>query len=208
MINQNKRKIGFLLIILAIILLILFVLFFLNPEKNIFQGIFNREPKVEQGDKTPEQIFEEERVRERDEFIYSFDQETEFGREWDEDDFRQISRPFVERFGSYSNQSNYSNIDDLKIFMTSKMRDWADDYIRDLKVSAPVEQEFYGVTTKSLLEPKITEFDLDESRVELLLTVQREESFSSKPSNIFSQDIKVIFIKEGGEWLVDGAFWQ
>lgn len=209
MINRNKRKIGFLLIFLAVILLILTIFLLLNPEGNFFKGFFERDVKEKQEDKTPEQIFEEERVREREEFIYTYDQEFEDNREWDEDDFRQISRNFAERFGSYSNQSDYSNINDLKLLsMTEKMKDWADNYVRDLRSSAPADQEYYGVTTKALLEPQILSFDLDGNKVELLLTVQREESFSSGPSNVFSQDIKITFIKEDGEWLVDSAFWQ
>jgi uncharacterized protein YpmS len=208
MINQNKRKTGFLLIALAIILLVLAVLFLLNPKKNIFKNIFNRDSEVGQEEKSPEQIFEEERAKERDSIVYDFDPDVEANREWDEDDFRQIARPFAERFGSYSNQSDYRNIDDLKIFMTEKMKDWADDYVRGLRESSPIEQEFYGVTTKSLLEPQILSFDLAGSKVEVSLTVQREEIFFSGEKNIFSQDIKIVFVKQNGEWLVDGAFWQ
>lgn len=209
MINKNKRVVGFLLIGLAIVLLILAILFFLNPEKNILKNIFDRDSKTDQIEKTPEQIFEEDRAREREDIVYEFDPEVEANRDWDEDDFRQIARSFAERFGSYSNQSDYSNIDDLKLFsMTKKMKEWADDYVRGLRATTPSKQEFYGVTTKALLEPKILSFDLPGNKVELLLTVQREESFSSGPNKIFSQDIKITFLKEGGEWLVDSAFWQ
>ena len=35
-------------------------------------------------------------------------------------DIERMAKSFAERFGSFSNQSNYANIRDLKIFMTKK----------------------------------------------------------------------------------------
>lgn len=207
MINSNKRKIGFLLIFLGVILIVVIVLLFLSPDKNIFKNLFNRDKNTEEV-KTPEQIFEEMKAQKEAEVVYTFDAQAEANRDWTEDDFRQIARPFVERLGSYSNQSDYGNIDDLKIFMTAEMKTWADTYMAKLKAESSEQDAFYGITTKALVEPEITKFDLENEEVELIVSTQREETSSDKKNNVFSQKIKINFTKENGEWLVDGAFWQ
>lgn len=207
MINSNKRKIGFLLIFLGVILIVVIVLLFLSPDKNIFKNLFNRNKNTEEV-KTPEQIFEEMKAKKEAEVVYTFDAQAEANRDWTEDDFRQIARPFVERLGSYSNQSDYGNIDDLKIFMTAEMKTWADTYMAKLKAESSEQDAFYGITTKALVEPEITKFDLENEEVELIVSTQREETSSDKKNNVFSQKIKINFTKENGEWLVDGAFWQ
>ncbi|MDD3711594.1 MAG: hypothetical protein PHP37_03285 [Patescibacteria group bacterium] len=207
MINQNKRKVGYLLIGLAIILLVLAIIFFLSPEKNVLKNLFDRNEKSSE-EKTAEELFEEMKAQKEAEIVYSFDPEFESNRDWDEDDFKQIARSFVERFGSYSNQSDYGNIDDLKMFMTAKMKLWADEYVSDLKSEDLDQDKFYGIITKALIEPEVLNFDLASSKVDLMVATQREETTDSQNKRVFSQNIKISFVKENGEWLVDGAFWQ
>lgn len=36
----------------------------------------------------------------------------------------------------------------------------------------------------------------------------KEENSSDQESKVYSQDIKIKFVKAGGEWLVDSAVWQ
>ncbi|MEK7098118.1 MAG: hypothetical protein AAB906_04695, partial [Patescibacteria group bacterium] len=48
-----------------------------------------------------------------------------------EDDLKRLALSFAERFGSFSNQAGYQHIKDLKIFMSSSMGEWADQYIQD-----------------------------------------------------------------------------
>src|SRR3989344_1894573 len=38
---------------------------------------------------------------------------------------KSVARTFAERFGSYSNQANFSNLQDLRSLMTAKMSRWA-----------------------------------------------------------------------------------
>jgi len=209
MMNSKKKKIGYLLIVLAIILLILAVLFFLMPDKNPFQGIIDRiGQKTEKREKTPEDLFNEMLEERRSRVVYTFDQELEDGREWNEDDFKQIARPFAERFGSYSNQSDYGNIEDLRRMMSSSMKEWADDHVANLRNNVKYSGEFYGIITRAFLEPQINNFDPSLGQVEVLVSTQREETSSLSQPKIFDQKIKITFIKESGEWLVDKAVWQ
>ncbi len=209
MMNSKKKKIGYLLIILAIILLILAVLFFLMPDKNPFKGLIDRiGQKSQEREKTPEDLFNEMLEEEKNKIVYTFDQDFEDGREWTEDDFKQMARPFAERFGSYSNQSDYGNIEDLERMMSSTMKKWADEYVANLRNNVKYSGEFYGIVTRSFLEPEISTFNPSSGKVEVMILTQREETSALAEAKIFDQKIKITFIKEGGEWLVDEATWQ
>lgn len=207
MINANKKKIGYLLIALAIILLLLSVFIFLQPDKNPFKKLIDSIKSGQEKEKTEEEKFNEMIQEKKESFIYTFDEESEKNRDYNENDFKQLARSFAERFGSYSNQSNYGNIEDLKILMSSKMKIWANDYVKELRNNNSYSGSFYGITTKSLIEPSLNNFSLESGKVEVLLSVQREEISTSEPK-LYNQDIKIVFIKESGEWLVDEAIWQ
>src|SRR3990170_4010238 len=48
-------------------------------------------------------------------------------------DVEKIARFFTEFFGSFSTDSNYSNVTGLKIYMTQSMQKWADGFTADAK---------------------------------------------------------------------------
>lgn len=209
MINSSKRKVGYLLIALAIILLILSIVLFLSPDKNPFKTLIDKiTNKTEEVEKTPEEEFNEMIQQKKDSVVYTFDEEAENNRDWSQDDFKQLGRSFAERFGSYSNQSNYGNIEDLEIFMSSEMKKWAEEYVADLRANSQYSGSFYGIVTKALVEPEISSFALDSGQVDVLVSTQREENSSDGEPRVYNQDIKISFIKVGGEWLVNSAIWQ
>jgi len=209
MINSSKRKVGYLLIALAIILLILSIVLFLSPDKNPFKTLIDKiTNKTEEVEKTPEEEFNEMIQQKKDSVVYTFDEEAENNRDWSQDDFKQLSRSFAERFGSYSNQSNYGNIEDLEIFMSVKMKKWAEEYVTNLRANNQYSGNFYGIVTKALVEPEISSFAPDSGQVDVLVSTQREETSSDGDPKVYNQDIKISFIKTGGEWLVDSAIWQ
>lgn len=117
------------------------------------------------------------------------------------------SRYIAERFGSYSNDSDYENFQDLEIFMTEKMKEWARRYIEELRKSFG-NDNFYGVSTKSL---KVTTKSLEEQLgvAEFKVSTQRQESREGLDEDrVYYQDIEIKLIKSGEEWMVDGAYWQ
>ena len=87
------------------------------------------------------------------------------------------------------------------------MKKWADSSLKNLRAETKYNESFYGITTKALLEPVINNFSPASGRVELIVKTQREEISSSNEPKIFDQDIRIIFIKENGEWWVDEAIW-
>ena len=206
MFNFNKKTIGILLILLVVILVAVLLVFFLAPKDFSLKKIFNGKEQVE-NEQTAEEQFNEMKEKEEADKVYTYDESAEKSREWTENDFKSIARSFAERFGSYSNQSDYGNIDDFYDFMSSNMKDWADSYIVKLKNENKSNETYYGITTKALVEPVIQKFDPKSGKVEVLVTTQREEVSSSSDTKIYNQDIKIVFIKENGNWLVDEATW-
>lgn len=116
-------------------------------------------------------------------------------------------RPFVERFGSYSNQSEYENLQELLSFMTPRMRAWAEGKIRE-RQAGETPSLYKGVTTKALAH-KVISLNEQVGQAEFLVSTQRRESVGSVGnSKVFTQDVIIKLVKEDSVWLVDGAFWQ
>jgi hypothetical protein len=129
--------------------------------------------------------------------------------DFEKDDLIRMSASFSERFGSYSNQSNFSNVIDLKIFMTDKMRKWADEYVKGQRVATTDSSIYFGVTTKAIKED-MKKYDDETGYAEVLVATRRQEARSTRAnvSNAFSQNILITFKKENGSWKVDSAFWS
>lgn len=125
-----------------------------------------------------------------------------------QEDLVRMAAAFAERFGSYSNQSDYGNIRDLQIFMTAKMKDWAENYIEDARARKTNTVIYYGIITKSIFS-EVKQFDQDMGQAEVLVRTQRRESAGvSSNSSTFYQDIIIKYLREKGVWRIDGIDWQ
>ena len=124
-------------------------------------------------------------------------------------DLIRIAGSFAERFGTYSNQSNFGNISSLKIFMSSKMKKWSDNYIKEQKEKKYDSSIYYGITTKSVAS-ELKDFDDDLGFASILISTRRREATGTMNnySNTFTQDILIDFTIEDGAWKVDRVFWQ
>jgi len=125
------------------------------------------------------------------------------------EDLKRLAASFGERYGNFSNHSNFSNIVDLKMFMSKNMKNWADNYIAEQKSKEIDDTIYYGITTKAIGE-EIIEFDDDISKAEILVKTRRREAIgtTNNISDIFNQEIIITFVKELGAWKVDSAVWQ
>ncbi|MFA6255477.1 MAG: hypothetical protein WC675_05670 [Patescibacteria group bacterium] len=120
---------------------------------------------------------------------------------------KAIASTFAERFGSYSNQGNFSNLDDLKDLMTVRMKSAIGDYKADQQASMG-GTGYYGVTTKAI-SPQITNFEESLGRAEIIVKTQRQESFGNTTNpKVFYQDLKLNLVKTEAGWKVDVAQWQ
>jgi hypothetical protein len=111
-----------------------------------------------------------------------------------------VARNFAERFSSFSTDSNFANLEEVKIFSSPKMIEELDRIIN----SNQQGQEFYGVSSKVL------KIDLEEGQntAKAKVSLQRQESKPGKENFVFYQNLELFLIKSGDNWLVDEAKWQ
>jgi len=119
-----------------------------------------------------------------------------------------VASSFVERFGSYSNQSNYKNFDELDVFMTASMQNWITRYKEELKKQNPDINTYYALETKAI-STKIISLDEKVGKGEILVKTQRQE-FKNNINNprVFYQDILLNLVKVDQQWKINGAYWQ
>lgn len=124
-----------------------------------------------------------------------------------ESDVEKMASLFVERFGTYSNQANFSNMIDLKMFMSKGMQVWADDYV--VKQTKANNDIYYGITTKAVVV-EMKNFNDDSGQATFLVKTRRREATmtTSNVSKVFNQDITINFTKEDGAWKVNSAYWE
>jgi len=123
-------------------------------------------------------------------------------------DVEKIARFFTEFFGSFSTDSNYSNVTGLKIYMTQNMQKWADGFVADAKKNKSKEAGYFGVTTKAV-SVKTDSFSEEQGKAEVIVSCQRREATgTSTNARIYYQDMSVSFLKEKGVWKVNEAKWK
>ncbi len=126
-----------------------------------------------------------------------------------ESDLLKMAAAFAERFGTYSNQSNFANIIDLKMFMSTKMKLWADTYVADMRAKKNDNSLYYGVTTRAInQEMSLLDEDSGEARATVYTRRQEAAGFTNNITKSFSQEIVVNMIKENKSWKIDAVFWQ
>jgi hypothetical protein len=111
---------------------------------------------------------------------------------------KQISRQFVERFFTYSNQNENQHITDVFPIITSRMRDWVE--------SKALEQstEYSGVTSK-VVSSKVSSFE--ETKAVVSVGIFQIVSFGNEIKKE-DKNGRVELVQEDGIWKVDGFFWE
>lgn len=122
------------------------------------------------------------------------------------EDLTRIAAAFAERFGSYSNQSNFGNVTDLEVFMSNKMRNWSVTFVSQQRERLEDTSEYYGITTKAAAK-EIKDYDEELGIAVILVHTRRREIMSDSHSGVFDQDIEISFVKEREAWKVDSANW-
>lgn len=118
---------------------------------------------------------------------------------------KALALSFTERIGSYSNQSNFQNIIELKPFMTKKMLVWADNFVSEQ--SGADNSEYFGVTTR-VLSTNLLSLDSDVGQAKLELNTQRIESKGvERDNNVKVQKAQINLLKINEKWFVDSLNW-
>ena len=111
---------------------------------------------------------------------------------------KQLSRTFVERFETYSNQNKNRNFDDAAALATDNMA----SYI--ISKSQVQSTEYQGVTTK-VISMEVTAFSADTATVKIGAQVENQTSTSSQTSY---KNGRVELKKIDDTWKVSGLFWD
>ena len=95
------------------------------------------------------------------------------------------------------------------MFMSKRMKGWADIYIFENRDIAQQPDIYYGITTKAIGKEILT-YDDDIGRASVLVHTRRREAVGStnNASQVFSQDVTITFIMENSAWKIDSAFWH
>ena len=197
--NMSKRKKIIITVIVALIFFIILVLLWWwlgNRQASINQG---RVTNTNQGLQIPADLPRSGGTGITDIAISAEQQKTEAN-------LKAVAMTFAERYGSYSNQGNFSNLADLNSIMTVRMKALADNY----KISQQSKNvdSYYGITTKSL-SVDILSLEENLGRASVTVTTQRHEALGSTINpRPFYQDIKIQLTKTGDIWKVDFVEWQ
>ncbi len=205
---ENRKKNGLIIIAISILLLIIIVLLFIKKNQSTINepvattttsviGTLIDSNDVVTPTSTPGDKY-------RNPLKYDVSKEAPY--EENVNDVAQTAALFATRLGNFSNESDYSNFTDLKIFMTPSMSDWADKHVADLR-SQEYSGEYYGITTNKLFT-KVLSYDEKAGKAKVTVTTERREDRGSVIGASFKQNMLVDLVKDGDSWLVDNAVWE
>lgn len=119
-----------------------------------------------------------------------------------QDNVERLTTFFVERYGSYSNQSPYSNLDGLSSVATDEFSRILTAMQQGVKT---IPDTYVGISTRVL---SVKVIDESESDATVIASTQRVESRESKENSTrFFQDMELVLKKINGNWSVDSATW-
>lgn len=113
------------------------------------------------------------------------------------------ARNFVERFGSFSSDVDYLNIDDVLPLATASLQRELRELAEDARENT--SDAYYGISTKAII---FTIEEENDTSITMLVTSQRQESIDS-PGNttVRNQQIRLVIVTDGDGWLVDSFTW-
>jgi hypothetical protein len=115
---------------------------------------------------------------------------------------QSLAVTFVERYGSYSSESEFANLYDVMDLMTASLKAQTEAFITSAKMS----EEYYGVTTRVLSTDVLSS---SETSAAVEASTQREESKGSpQNSEVSYKKLLLNCVKEDGLWKVASAVWQ
>ncbi len=202
---DNRKKLGLLIIIIGFLIIAAIVYFIFIKKAQIEETpAGSSSTSTVQLPAEPESSTTTPGDRPRN--YQQYDISKEAPHQTNASDVAKLAASFAERLGSFSNQSDYSNFEDLDIFMTASMRDWAKTYVEKVRADNPYQGKYYGITTKAI-STEVKSFDEKKGAAEVVIGTQRRETKIDGSENNFDQNLRLTFVKENGQWLVDGAYW-
>ncbi|MBI3956570.1 MAG: hypothetical protein HY340_01120 [Candidatus Kerfeldbacteria bacterium] len=120
----------------------------------------------------------------------------------------RLASAFAERYGSYSNQTDFSNLESLFVFMTPAFAKRSQEFVRAERAKHRDTSIYYGITTRAV---SITTnvFDVGRSAASFAVVTLRKETIGTS-GNIrsFQEKLVVDMRKTDGAWKIDAASWE
>ncbi|MBI5230241.1 MAG: hypothetical protein HY981_03025 [Candidatus Magasanikbacteria bacterium] len=113
-----------------------------------------------------------------------------------------VVREFVERFGSFSSDSNMVNFDEVKPLATASFVSWMEGYKK--QALAGLASGVIGITTRFVSLKTVA---TDGTHQSLEVATQREEN-TGGAKRVYYQRMLVKLVLEDSAWKVDSAYWQ
>ena len=112
---------------------------------------------------------------------------------------RQLAKIFIERYSSYSTDSNYQNIVEVQGLVT-------DDLWKSLsaKIGKTPAGSFVGVTTK-VFSSEIVDWSVKTATVSMSAAIIEEKNGNTSDRQA---EVSVNLVKNGNNWLVDKFQWE
>jgi hypothetical protein len=119
---------------------------------------------------------------------------------------KRLAMAFTERYGSYSNQSDFENLLDLTALMSKAMADRTESFVEGARANQ--DSTGYSGTTTRALSVKIDSYHEDAGDATLTVSAQRRSASDTAEDRIYYQSITIEFIKIGESWKADSAIWN
>lgn len=118
----------------------------------------------------------------------------------------RLARLFVERFGSYSNFSNFENITSMEPFMTDTMKEYANALKKEPQNGQSVN-DYYGVTS-TIISLNTTRFSARQSASISFVALQETQAGLTGEIQTAYRDGRLELVYRDGAWLVNGLFYN
>jgi hypothetical protein len=193
---MNKKIFGLILIFISLViaLVILYLIFFYQPATQTTTTTPPPTPVATQTTEVVEVIPTPKAP--------TGDVQPASTNEVSEESSRQVAINFTQRYGTYSNQSDLSRLNDLKFFVSPDYLQRLTQQLKDVNENYEV---YSGFTTRVISERNLI---AEDSRAVFIVTTKRTEIKPDAEAREFNQDIKISLIKTGKAWRVDDANWQ
>jgi hypothetical protein len=117
-----------------------------------------------------------------------------------------FARIFVERFGSYSSESDFANVDDILALATPRFQAELESLVETYREQLEDQEGYTGISTLFIGYKTLSE---TETSATLLVTTQREESVGNPDNTTLRyQDVEVALVRNGDSWLIDDVTWK
>lgn len=187
--NRAKVLTAGVLILIAIMLILLFLR---RPQTEVEEVVIEEETF---------EVLEEEEEEETEVIVEPLAEERK-----QEISASTVVGIFVERFGSYSSESDLANIEDVLSLATTSYQSELETLINEVR-SGTQNSTYYGVTTR-VISKKMTVYDEAAGTASFDVVTQREESIGSvQESTVRYQTIRLELRREDGVWKIASATW-